>query len=72
MLKNPIPKGYEILTLCERGYKYAFLLTSRVESIAGVGPPAATPGVAGQLGLSRAVVKLCKTPPLSTYRFIQD
>jgi hypothetical protein len=29
---NPIPKGYKILAICEQGYTYVFMYTSREDS----------------------------------------
>ncbi len=32
-IKNkPIPEGYKILSLCDAGYIYAFIFTSRIQS----------------------------------------
>ena len=32
-IKNkPIPEGYKILSLCDAGYTYAFIFTSRIQS----------------------------------------
>lgn len=35
MPNKPIPEGYKILALCEHGYTYAFMYTSRVAQFGG-------------------------------------
>jgi hypothetical protein len=36
MRNRPTPEGYRILALCEAGYTYSFLYTSRVEAHVGI------------------------------------
>jgi hypothetical protein len=36
---KPIPEGYKILALCERGYTYSFMYTSRVDSFSDLRMP---------------------------------
>lgn len=63
MKGKPTPEGYKILTLCEAGYTYAFLYTSRIKSIIGIEK------IPGLSLTSSAVVHLAKTLPYSTRTF---
>ncbi|KAF9367391.1 hypothetical protein CPB97_005841, partial [Podila verticillata] len=63
MKGKPTPEGYKILTLCEAGYTYAFLYTSRIKSIIGIEK------IPGLSLTSSAIVHLAKTLPYSTCTF---
>lgn len=60
---KPTPEGYKILALCQAGYTYSFLYTSRINSIIGVQKlDQLTP-------TASAVVQLAKTLPYQTRSF---
>ncbi|KAF9920665.1 hypothetical protein BGZ65_011025, partial [Modicella reniformis] len=63
---KPIPEGYKILALCESGYTYAFVYTSRIVPISGITK------IAGLSETSSAVVHLAKTLPFETRPFNID
>jgi hypothetical protein len=68
---KPIPEGYKILALCEKGYTYAFMYTSRVDSFADLTvPEQPLPDGPKLCKTSRAVLQLCKALPYQTHRFV--
>lgn len=60
---KPTPEGYKIIALCQAGYTYSFLYTSRINSIVGVEK------INGLTMTSSAVVHLAKTLPFSTHHY---
>jgi hypothetical protein len=66
---KPIPKGYKIIALCERGYTWDFLYTSRVDSFSGLEAHANTFGFNLSV-TSRAVLQMCLSLPSYAYRFV--
>ena len=66
---KPIPLGYKILALSERGYTYDFLFTSRVESFSGLENPENYDKPIRLSPTSRAVLKMCLTLPYEVYSF---
>lgn len=67
MKGKPTPEGYKILALCDAGYTYSFLYTSRIKSIVGIKK-------IKQLTLtSSAVVHLANSlPPSRTFNIYMD
>lgn len=66
---KPIPKGYKILVLSERGYTYDFLFTSRVDSFSGLENPDHYDKPIQLSPTSRAVLKMCLHLPYETNSF---
>jgi hypothetical protein len=68
---KPIPEGYKIMALCEKGYTYAFMYTSRVDSFsdlrAPVQPIANGPSISNT---SRSVLQMCLQLPYQHHRFV--
>jgi hypothetical protein len=68
---KPIPEGYKILALCERGYTYSFMYTSRVDSFSDLNTPAQPfNGAPSLCKTSRAVLQMCLQLPYQAHRFI--
>lgn len=69
MRAKPIPQGYKMLALCQRGYTYAFMFTSRIASFTNLnnllykGSQKLSP-------TSRAVFQLMMSLPFRTHRFV--
>jgi len=71
MRAKPIPQGFKMLALCERGYTYAFMFTSRVDRFSdlqrglynGPSQQALSP-------TSSAVFQLMMSLPYTNYRFV--
>jgi hypothetical protein len=59
---KPTPEGYNTTALCQAGYTYSFLYTSRVDSFVGIEK------VNGLTMTSSEIVHLAKTLPFSTHR----
>ena len=68
---KPIPEGYKVFALCEHGYTFSFMYTSRVEQFSGqeLDLPYLGPGILPLSPTSRAVVKLAAALPSQQYRF---
>lgn len=68
---KPTPEGYKIFALCEKGYIYSFLYTSRVDSFTDlhleVQPLVNGPTLCKT---SRAVLQMCLQLPYNSHRFI--
>jgi hypothetical protein len=63
MKGKPTPEGYKILALCQAGYTYSFLYTSRIKSIIGIEK------ITGLTMTSSAVVHLAQSFPYSARSF---
>ena len=68
---KPIPQGFKMLALCERGYTYAFMFTSRVDNISDLND-SLYQGQSKQIlsPTSHAVFQLMSALPYTTHRFI--
>jgi len=68
---KPIPEGYKVFALCEHGYTFSFMNTSRVEQFWGqdLDLPYLGPGILPLSPTSRAVVKLAAALPSQQYQF---
>ena len=65
---KPIPQGYKILALCDHGYTYSFMFTSRTNSFADLDPHL----YCGQIKLSptsQAVYQLASALPSHQFSF---
>jgi len=75
MPSKPIPEGYKIYALCDRGYTYAWAYSSRVDSFLGFDKPFPGPhpkGPDNPLVLSptsRMFFWLCQSLPSKEHRF---
>jgi hypothetical protein len=63
-----IPKGYKTIALCERGYTWDFVFTSRVDSFTGLHP-------VHMFGLhlsatSQGLLQMCLSLPYEQYQFV--
>ena len=77
MSSKPIPEGFKILALCEHGYTYSFMYTSRVDQFSGPrhNLPQALPNPEEGNNLhlsptSHAVFSLATQLPYQQYRFL--
>jgi hypothetical protein len=61
---KPTPERYKIIALCQEGYTYSFLYTSRINSFDGVGKK-----INGLTMTSSAVVHLARTLPVSIHHY---
>ena len=68
---KPIQEGYKVFALCEHGYTFSFMYTSRVEQFSGQDQdlPYLGPGILPLSPTSRAVVKLAAALPSQQYQF---
>ena len=71
MRAKPIPQGFKMLALCERGYTYAFMFTSRVDKFSDL-KDSLYQGQSKQIlsPTSHAVFQLMMSLPYTTHRFI--
>jgi len=68
---KPILQGYKILALCERGYTYSFIFTSRLDKFSNLNRTLYNgPSRLNLLPTSHAVFQLVSALPYHTYRFI--
>jgi len=68
---KPILQGYKILALCERGYTYLFIFTSRLDKFSNLNRTLYNgPSRQNLSPTSHAVFQLVSTLPYHTYRFI--
>lgn len=66
---KPIPEGYKVFALCEHGYTFSFMYTSRVEQFSGQDLAYEGPGNLHLSPTSRAVLQLALALPYQEYRF---
>ena len=69
---KPIPEGYKVFALCEHGYTFSFMYTSRVKQFSGQDwdLPYLGPATLPLSPTSRAVLRLATALPYQQYRFI--
>lgn len=71
MRAKPIPQGFKMLALCERGYTYAFMFTSRVDKFSDLKDSLYQgPSKQSLSPTSHAVFQLMMSLPYTTHRFI--
>lgn len=69
MRSKPIPKGYKVFALCERGYTYSFMFSSRLDSFSNLDSNLYL-GDQRLSATSHTVFQLVMSLPVQSHRFI--